>query len=340
MGDDKPSYFIAGCMNKKKEFELPSSEDGEYIWRVTKADGRIMVHCNGEEVINVPYADSAKVACREMWSEDTEAIEFLEEDNASDGYRARRTRGGNGKRKRKRGKGKRKGKKKGDKSKDGTMEKGDEDQVEEVTMTTGIAVHGTETTGATEYTYTYTYGSTEPTEGPADMMVPERSSVIEFDWEETPLEIRTNSLLGSGDQIKVRFLTEEGSPAGNLKIKFDDNASYFITDCMNKKKGFKLPSSEDGEYIWRVTKADGRIIVHCNGEEVINVSYADSAKAACREMWSKDTEAIEFMEEDNASDGYRARRTRGGKGKRKGGMGKRKGKKKGDKSKNGTDRMA
>ena len=31
----------------------------------------------------------------------------------------------------------------------------------------GIAVHGTETTGATEYTYTYTYGSTEPTEGPA-----------------------------------------------------------------------------------------------------------------------------------------------------------------------------
>merc|ERR1712176_1555403 len=207
----------------------------------------------------------------------TEAIEFLEEDNASDGYRARRTRGGNGKRKRKRGKGKRKGKKKREKSKNGTMEKDDEDQVEEETMTTGITVDGTETTGATEYTYTYTYGSAEPTEGPADMMVPERSSVIDFDWEETPLEIRTNSLLGSGDQIKVRFLTEEGNPAGNLKIKFDDNASYFITDCMNKKKGFKLPSSEDGEYIWRVTKADGRIIVHCNGEEVINVSYADSA---------------------------------------------------------------
>merc|ERR1712176_43859 len=137
-----------------------------------------------------------------------------------------------------------------------------------------------------------------------------------------PLEIRTNSLLGSGDQIKVRFLTEDRNQAGNLKIKFDSPPSYFIPDCMNLKKGFKLPSSEDGEYIWRVTKADGRIIVHCNGEEVINVSYADSAKAACREMWSEDTEAIEFMEEDNASDGYRARRTRGGKGKRTGGRGK------------------
>merc|ERR1712176_208439 len=215
----------------------------------------------------------------------------------------------------------------------------------------GEEITATETpvgdTDTTELTYIYSYGSTEPTEAPVDMMVPDRSSVIEFDWEETPLEIRTTSSPGSGDQIRVRFLTEDRNQAGNLKIKFDNPPSYFIPGCMNSKKEFELPSSEDGEYIWRVTKADGRIIVHCNGEEVINVSYADSAKAACREMWSKDTEAIEFMGEDNASDGFRARRTRGGKGKRKRkggkgkgkGRGKGKGKNKGDKSKDGSDTM-
>merc|ERR1712003_45808 len=277
---------------------------------------------------------SAKAACREMWSKDTEAIEFMGEDNASDGFRARRTRGGKGKRKRKggkgkgKGRGKGKGKNKGDKSKDGsdTMEKDYIDQEGEEITATETPVGDTDTT---ELTYIYSYGSTEPTEAPVDMMVPDRSPVIEFDWEETPLEIRTTSSPGSGDQIRVRFLTEDRNQAGNLKIKFDNPPSYFIPGCMNSKKEFELPSSEDGEYIWRVTKADGRIIVHCNGEEVINVSYADSAKVACREMWSEDTEAIEFMEEDNASDGYRARRTMGDKGK-----------KKGDKSKNGTDRMA
>ena len=173
----------------------------------------------------------------------------------------------------------------------------------------------------------------------SDMVAPERSSVIDFDLEETPLEIRTTSSPGSGDQVRVTFLTEDGDPSGNLRIKFDDPPSYFIRNCMDKKKEFDLPSSDDGEHIWRITKSDGRIIVHCDGEEVINVSFTDSTKAACRNMWSEDTEAIEFPAEDDASDGYRPGRSRDGKDKRKRrrGKGKRKGKKKGDKIKDGTD---
>ena len=171
----------------------------------------------------------------------------------------------------------------------------------------------------------------------SELITPVRGSRVEFDFEGTPLEIGCISPPGSGEQIRVRFLSHGGNLAGNLKIKFDAQATYFIQGCMNKKEKFTMPSAIDGEYIWRITKTDGRIIVECNGEEVINFSFADSIKPACREMWSEDTATLEFLEEDNASYGYRWVRTRGEKTERKRKRGKGKGKGKGKKGGKSND---
>merc|ERR1712003_163218 len=192
-------------------------------------------------------------------------------------------------------------------------------------------------TETVSYTYTYTYGSTgsgiETTEVvPEWILDPSRGTPIGFDLENIPVEIRTDSNPESRDQIRISFFTEgKGKPSGNLKIKFDERPKYFIENCMVRAIEFEDPLADEDERVWRVTETDEGIIVFCNGVVVLNYKFKDADKAkACIDMWSENTEVMEFHSQDTASDAYRPARMKVKKTKknRKRAKGKRKGKKK------------
>ena len=64
---------------------------------------------------------------------------------------------------------------------------------------------------------------------------------------ETPLEIKTNSTLGSGDDVLVLFYTTQGSTAIGIWIDFATNPRYEIYWCKDTWINFanNLPTEVD-----------------------------------------------------------------------------------------------
>ena len=136
-------------------------------------------------------------------------------------------------------------------------------------------------------------------------------SYIPLDLETTPLEIKTDSTLGSGDRVYVLFYTTQEEPVGGVLIDFSSTRQYRLWDCNYYYTNFpsNLPSKVNK--IWRITldKTAGiRLKIHCDGVEVVNIllSYNTCNNSLWRKYWSRDVEYIHFSVYDTASDYYRA----------------------------------
>ena len=134
---------------------------------------------------------------------------------------------------------------------------------------------------------------------------------ISTDLETTPLEIKTNSTLGSEDILDVTFYTTQTVTAGGVEIYLSSIPQYYLTWCSSSRTNFSsnLPSKVDR--IWRITldKTAGiRLMIHCNGVEVVNVLISDDTcdRRDWRIYWSRNVEKIYFATLDTASDYYRA----------------------------------
>ena len=139
----------------------------------------------------------------------------------------------------------------------------------------------------------------------------QRGINIPLDLETTPLEIKTNSTLGSKDKVFVWFFTTQREEAGAVGISFSSTPKYYLTYCSTYRTNF--PSNLPGEVdkIWRITldKTAGiRVKIHCNGVEVLNVLISDNtcSYSNWRKYWSRDVEYIFFESSwDSVSDYYR-----------------------------------
>jgi hypothetical protein len=96
---------------------------------------------------------------------------------------------------------------------------------------------------------------------------------IDHDLENTPLEIKTDSKLGSGDITYVQFRDSQGSNAGGFAIKFDSPPTNWIEYCNEGWTNFPTDLPKAKNKVWRITitRISGiRLIVHCNEKEVLN----------------------------------------------------------------------
>ena len=104
-----------------------------------------------------------------------------------------------------------------------------------------------------------------------------------WDWEQTPIQMKTSSELGSDDVIEVDRYTEElftsGTYGGGVIIKFASKAQFCIYGCTQmawSNPVFKdLPVAPPTELnkIWTFTKTSSALIVTCNGVEVLNYEF-------------------------------------------------------------------
>ena len=131
------------------------------------------------------------------------------------------------------------------------------------------------------------------------------------DLETTPLEIKTNSTLGSRDEVRVHFYNSQGDLGGGTWIYFSSTLQYLIPFCtvINRYTNFpsNLPTAVDK--VWRITRTRTsvtRLKIHCNDVEVLNLLPSETCETSnWKDTWSKKVEKIFFASVDTASDYYR-----------------------------------
>eukprot|EP00116_Pleurobrachia_bachei_P005186 sb/3465448/ len=104
---------------------------------------------------------------------------------------------------------------------------------------------------------------------------------IPWDLEATPLQIKTDSVLGSDQQILVWMYDKDSSSyISSMTVKFSSTMRYSIDYCRDWTDLPVQPPVEVDK-VWTITKAETALIITCNDVEVLNYHFADSSNNKC-----------------------------------------------------------
>ena len=127
-----------------------------------------------------------------------------------------------------------------------------------------------------------------------------------MDLEETPLQIKTDSTLGSDEKIRVAIYEKDSNEISIVKVKFSTTMQYKIEDCTTDWQELPVQPPVEADKIWTITKTETALIITCNNVEVLNYLFAGSSQSTCVTTLSGDVvEQIKFTDTDTASDFYR-----------------------------------
>ena len=137
----------------------------------------------------------------------------------------------------------------------------------------------------------------------------QRDVLIDLNMEEYSLNIKTDSTLGSNDEVYVELFTSQGDYAGEFHLFFSSTPQYYIGACSTADTTFPTNLPPANDKVWRVTltRTSGiRLVVHCNEEEVLNTMISDSTcdDSDWNTNWSREMAKIKFSSVDTASDYY------------------------------------
>ena len=124
----------------------------------------------------------------------------------------------------------------------------------------------------------------------------------------TPLQIKTNSIVGSNDRILVFHYAPNMGFITGFGIKFTSPVMYGLSYCA---KDLVLPVQPPDELdkIWTITNTSTSLIISCNGVELLNFVFSDSNDSKCVPQWSRKVGYLKFDNAGKASDYYRAKPT-------------------------------
>ena len=133
---------------------------------------------------------------------------------------------------------------------------------------------------------------------------------MDFDLETMPLEIKTDSAIGSKNEVKVWFYTSDDELAGRFLLFFTSTLQYKIHGCTPSRTNFTALIPDAREKIWRVTKTNTsgiRLTIHCNEVEMVNIVMSNTTCGddAWSSIWDKEIKKIHFPPGDTASDYYK-----------------------------------
>ena len=132
---------------------------------------------------------------------------------------------------------------------------------------------------------------------------------IDYYLENNPLYIKTDSELGSGEEVWVYFYDSDGSVAGGINIRFRNPLQYGLSWCSAHYRNLPITPPTTRDKVWKITfvKTAGiRVKIHCNGVKVLDmaVSADTCTEGNWYEYWSRSVEKIKFDSDDAASDYY------------------------------------
>ena len=135
--------------------------------------------------------------------------------------------------------------------------------------------------------------------------------MIDHNLQLYPIELRTGSEIGSGKNTAMDFYTVDEKKTGSVWLKFESTPRFSLWQCTKNPTVFQTPLPAERDKTWRirVTKSSGiRVLIHCNGVEVLNLLMSDStcADRDWLEYWSRDVVKIRFPRSgDTATNYYR-----------------------------------
>ncbi|KAL5267179.1 hypothetical protein ACHWQZ_G004278 [Mnemiopsis leidyi] len=129
--------------------------------------------------------------------------------------------------------------------------------------------------------------------------------------ENTPLEVKTNSVDGSNTTLDVELYTAEEEMAENIFIRFFKPAPKYRFSYCNDWTNFPIVPPSTAHKIWRITlirTSSLQILIHCNRVKVLNFVLSNTT---CSDIWShfrnrNPVVKIKFYKGDTASVSYRA----------------------------------
>ena len=132
-----------------------------------------------------------------------------------------------------------------------------------------------------------------------------------MDLEGTALQIKTDSTLGSGDELFPLMKDKDGNEIARLSVWFSSAIKYKIMYCTyinsNNWKDLPVQPPVEVEKVWIFTKTETALTISCNEVEVLNYQFADSSYDDCVPKWGGNVvEQISFYSWDTASDFYRS----------------------------------
>ena len=132
---------------------------------------------------------------------------------------------------------------------------------------------------------------------------------LQWDLAAVPLEVKTNSVLGSDDQVRLALYSAEGEYAGVVYLYFTSPPQYSLHWCgPDTIFPTTIPSATDKVWRFTLTRTAGiRLVIHCNDVEVLNFLFSDTtciSKSSWSTIWSRDVATILFRSDGTAPDYY------------------------------------
>ena len=109
----------------------------------------------------------------------------------------------------------------------------------------------------------------------------------------------------------VQFADSQQVGKVGLQLTFDSRLTYNIGRC--EKKNISMEKlGPDNNRIWTIEKVGTRVILYCNGEQIVDIETKTSTKKNCTILWAVDFAGIRFYDgskygfrKDTASDYFR-----------------------------------
>ena len=116
-----------------------------------------------------------------------------------------------------------------------------------------------------------------------------------FAWEDTPIEVKTISNVGSNDQIFFEVAEHTGNSFARVVVRMSQTPIYFVRWCQDDNPLTNLPPTTNDTRIWKFIKHGFEgISIQCNGVEVAHLKFAESLKPDCQSsQWTSST--VEFI---------------------------------------------
>ena len=144
-----------------------------------------------------------------------------------------------------------------------------------------------------------------------DWRAVQRGVFISYDMEHSPLQIKTDSIVGSNEQVKVYFHTAGRGGAGKVSLLLTSPPQYRLSPCNTSLTNFSTVLPLETDKLWTIslkrTSGKKRVSITCNSKEVLDLVLSNTTciESTWSYYWSRDVSKIYFSLTDTASDFYR-----------------------------------
>ena len=110
---------------------------------------------------------------------------------------------------------------------------------------------------------------------------------FEYDWENEPLYLKTESSIGSNDEIFFEVAEQRYASFARVVVRMSRNSIYYVQWCQNDTPLKNMPEAPDNVRVWKFIKHGFEgISIECNGVEVADLKFSEARAECSSSQWT------------------------------------------------------